>query len=78
MQVLVLFPNKTKIVDFWSKNDQRMVSKNQGVCHVICIMFGITMSSFIIVGYMWQILSYPICEKPQESSSWIGLKFCLI
>ena len=44
---------------------------------------GVTVPSFIIVGYMWQILERgpfwpPIREQPQKGPSWIGLRANLL
>ena len=65
------------------------VSITQGVCHVIHIFFGsslakVELPSFIIVGYVWQILGrgfliphpplFPIREQPLKVPSWIGLR----
>ena len=63
------------------------VSRTQGVCQVIYIFLwillrqGITVPSFIIVGYVWQILGrgpfypFPIREQPRKDPSWIGLRY---
>ena len=37
MQSIPVFPNITKIANFWSKNAD--VSRTQGVCHVIYVFF---------------------------------------
>ena len=54
MQFLSVFPDITKIVNFRRRNAG--VSRTEGVCHVIYTFFGsflgITMPSFIIVGYV--------------------------
>ena len=55
MQSITVFLDITNIACFLWKNTD--VSRNQGVCHVICIFFGsslgkVTVPSFIIVGYM--------------------------
>ena len=55
---------------------------SRGVLHglsatLIFFRQDITVSSFFIVGYVWQILApspLPIREKPRKGSSWIGLK----
>ena len=38
MKMLYVFPDMTKIVNFWSKNAD--VSRILGVCHVSYIIFG--------------------------------------
>ena len=38
MQPLPVFPDVTKIADFWWKNADD--SRTQGVCHVIFVFFG--------------------------------------
>ena len=62
------------------------VSRTQRVCHAIHIIFwifsrqGITVPSFIILGYVSQILERgifllpPIREQPQKWPSWIRLR----
>ena len=37
MQSIPVFPNITKIANFWLKNAD--VSRTQGVCHVIYVFF---------------------------------------
>ena len=59
MQSTCVLPDTTKVANFrWKSAD---VSRNQGVCHVIFILFGsflrgcIAVPSFIIVGFLWQV-----------------------
>ena len=82
MHSIFVFLDLAKFADFRWKNGD--VSRTQGVCHVIHIHFGPSVDkvyfvpSFIIVGYVWQILRREaflpaIREQPQKSPSWIGL-----
>ena len=72
----------SKICWFPVKNAD--VSRIQGVCHVIHMLFGSSLGklwlpSFIIVGFVWQILGkgaflpIPFLEQPQKGLSWIKL-----
>ena len=82
-----VFLDIAKFTDFRWKNAD--VSRTQGLCqviHIFCIFFGegITAPSFIIVGYVWQILGRaglfgppPIREQRRKSPSWIGLRLHL-
>ena len=76
--ICTVFLDITKVADFQWKNAD--VSRTQGVCHVIYIFWfffrqGITVSSFISVGSVWQILGRgaflttppPICEQPEKA-----------
>ena len=56
MQSVSVFLDITKFVDFMSKNAD--ISRRQGMSHVIHIFLGssITVPSFIIIGYVRQIL----------------------
>ena len=55
MQSTSEFLDIAKFADFRWKNAD--VSKTQGMCHVILIVFGTSLGKvFIIVGYMWQIV----------------------
>ena len=58
IQSISVFLHVTKFTDFRWKNAD--VSRSQGVSYVIHMIFGsslgITVPSFIIVGYIWQIL----------------------
>ena len=69
------FPGKK----FWYQQNSRVMSRDS---YIFGIFFseGITVPSFIIVEYVWQILgsvgflaSAPIREQPQKIPSWIGL-----
>ena len=72
MQFLSVFLNKTNVADFWLKNAD--ISRTQG--YVLCIMhffwiffkWGISVPSFIIVGYVWQILGRGISPHPWAAS----------
>ena len=54
MQSTSAFLDIAKFADFRWKNAD--VNTTQGVCDVINVFFGIYVPSFIIVGYVWQIL----------------------
>ena len=68
------------------KDSNQVDSRTQGVCHMIYIFFGsslgkVKLSSFIIVGYVWQILGRvglfappTIREQPRKGLSWIRLR----
>ena len=62
----------------WCQQNSRDLSRG---LNFFCIFLrqGITVPSFIIVGYVWRILGkkpppLPIREQPRKSPSWIGLK----
>ena len=76
--ICTVFLNIKKVADLRWKNAD--VSRTLGVCHVIRIFWvffrqGITVSSFISVGSVWQILGRgaflttpsPICEQPEKA-----------
>ena len=73
MQSIFVFLDITKFADFWWKNAD--VSRTQGVCQVIYIIFwiffrsGITVPSIIYVGYVWQILGKGDLSPPPPSLS---------
>ena len=68
---------EAKSADFWWKNAD--VSRTHSMCHMIHIFFGsslggATVPSFIIVGYVWQILGMgaflsPSPPPPSKSMS---------
>ena len=83
MQSISVFLGITKFADFRWKNAD--VSRTQGVCHVIHIFFEcslgkVKLPSFIIVGYLWQILGRgdlfgpSIREQPRKCPSWIRVR----
>ena len=75
IQFVSLFLDITKFDDFQWKNAD--VSRTQGMCQVICIVFESSLSkvwlSSFIIGYVWQILER--LEQPRRRPSWIELKF---
>ena len=81
MQSTSEFLDIAKFADFRWKNAN--VSKTQGMCHVILIVFGTSLGKvFIIVGYMRQIVGMGgafldpwIREQSRKGPFWIGLKF---
>ena len=63
----------------WCQHNSRGLSRD---LYIFWILFGwgITVPSFIVVGYVWQVLGRgglnpPIREQPRKSSSWIGLRW---
>ena len=85
MQFISVFLNIAKFADFRRKTAD--VSRTYAVCHVIYIFniflrCGITVPSFIIVGYVRQILGSRgaflpplIREKPWKCPPWIRLRY---
>ena len=85
MQSLSVVLDVTKFLNFWWKKYwyQQNVRGVSNDLYLFCIFFRkcITVSSFIIVGCMWQILrggglfgsSPPIVEQPWRGPTWIGL-----
>ena len=68
----------------WCQQNARDGSRDS---YMFWILFrqGIIVPSLIIVGYVWQVLGKgnlfappPICEQPQKSPSWIGLRCLLV
>ena len=82
MPSLSVFLDITKFADFQWRNDD-VSSVSMGVSRdsyifSICFTQGITLPSFMIVGYVSQILGNeglpsPIREKPQKSRYWVQL-----
>ena len=74
MQSTSVFLDITKFSDFRWKNADVSRTQGEGVSrdsYIFWIFFryGITMPSFIIVGYLWQILGMgPFCYPPSVSS----------
>ena len=68
------FPMK----NYWCQQNSKGVSRDSYIFWVF-FRLGIAVTSFIIVGYVWQILwreallVAPIREQSQKSPSWIGL-----
>ena len=66
----------------WCQQNSRSVSRDSHNFWIF-LRLGITVPSFIIAGYVWQILgrgtflSPPIREQPQETLFWIDLKLIL-
>ena len=81
-----VFLDIIKFADFWWKDAD--VSRTQGVCNVIHIFFGsslgkVQLSSFITVGYVWQILGswgsfWPPHQWAQNCPFWIRLRLLLL
>ena len=83
MQSLSVFLDITKFPNFWWKKCWYQQNL-RGVSHDLYLIFFrkcITVSSFIIVGYVWQISrgggffgpSPPIVEQPWKGPTWIEL-----
>ena len=82
MQPIAVFPDISKIVDFWWKNAD--ASRTLQLWEVTYLFFWIlfcssTVPSFINLGFVWQIIERgafllpPIREQPRKDPSWIGL-----
>ena len=76
MQSISVIFNITKVAYFWLKNVD--TSRTKGVCHLIFIFWifftwGMTVPSFIFVGYVWQILGRRGFFAP-PSNRWQYLK----
>ena len=66
----------------WCQQNSWCVSRDWYIFWIF-FSYGITVLSFIFVGYVWQILGRrPLCplhlEQPQKCQSWIGLNLIFI
>ena len=82
IQTISVFLDITKFADFRWQNASWLLQSRDLHIFWIFLRYVITAPSFIIVGYVWQILGRgvdlfglptPIREQPRKSLSWIGL-----
>ena len=65
----------------WCQQNSRVASRDSYIFSIV-LGWGITVPSFIIAGYVWQIVGRgggflvppPMPEQPRKSPSWIGLR----